>query len=99
MTQKYEVINSKLELENPIIIHVHEITKLEKIEIEYPQGIYKPRIETFYDVEFDDGSSARLREENAKDLFIGQLVHYNVSVDDYVLFVPENFKVKIQRIA
>lgn len=55
--------------------------------------------ETFYDVQLDDDSNVRICEEFAKNLKIGDLVFYNISVDEYTPFVPDTFPVRIRLVS
>lgn len=100
MPQKYEVINSKLNLDHPIYLHTYKVINVsEPIAIAYERGIYEPRVEFFYDVDLDDGRSVRLREDFGKDLKIGDEVHYNISVDDFIKFTPDHYDIQLKLVS
>lgn len=97
MPMKYEVLDSKLILDHPLYIYAYRINSMsEPIAIEYPIGIYEPRIEVFYDVELDNQASVRMKEVFAKAVKVGDLVHYNATVDDYTAFTPDEYKVTLR---
>lgn len=97
MPIRYEVINSKLKLNHPLYLHTYKVLSISApISLIYERGIYEPHIEIVYDVELDDGRSVRMKEEFANEIKLGDEIHYNVVIDDFIKFTPENYDVTLQ---
>lgn len=99
MVMKYQVMNSKLAVDHPIYVYAYRIISIsEPIVVEYPKGIYEPRIEVFYDVEIDreEYPIVRMKEDFAKAVKVGDQIHYNVQVDDFTKFTPDDYKVTLK---
>lgn len=89
MPLKYEVKGSKLNLAEPLYYYVEIVKSITgPFPIIWERGFLEPIVHYFYDAELDDGTSARIREEFGKDIKIGDLVHYNIAVDEFTKFDP-----------